>query len=63
MSDLLRAGEILRNRGNAELTFGRYVHLSRCKIARPITQSLSASERKLSSSVNCVIRWRSLALA
>src|SRR6266849_501911 len=43
---------------NAELTFGRYVHLSRCKIARPITQSLSVSERKLSSSVKCVMRWR-----
>src|SRR5712671_3290521 len=56
MSDLLRAGEMLCNPRNDELTLDPYVHLSRCEIARPITQSLSASERKLSSSVKCVMR-------
>jgi ATP-dependent Clp protease adaptor protein ClpS len=35
-----------------------HVHCSRCMIARPITQSLSVSERKPSSSVKCVMRWR-----
>ena len=35
-----------------------HVHFRRCMIARPITQSLSLSLRKLSSSVNWVMRWR-----
>src|SRR5262249_52794815 len=43
--------------GQLEPTFP-HVHFRRCSIARPITQSLSLSLRKLSSSVNCVMRWR-----
>jgi hypothetical protein len=35
-----------------------HVHFRRCKIARPITQSLSLSERKVSCSVKWVMRWR-----
>ena len=35
-----------------------HVQFSRCTIARPITQSLSLSLRKLSSSVKWLMRWR-----
>ena len=35
-----------------------HVHFRRCTIARPITQSLSLSLRKLSSSVKWLMRWR-----
>jgi len=37
---------------------GAQAHFRRARIARPITQSLSLSERKLSSSVKWVTRWR-----
>ena len=36
----------------------RYAQPSRARIARPMIQSLSSSERKSSSSVKCVTRWR-----
>ena len=35
-----------------------HVHCKRCMIARPITQSLSLSLRKLNSSVKWLMRWR-----
>ena len=35
-----------------------HVHFRRATTARPITQSLSLSLRKLSSSVNWLMRWR-----
>jgi hypothetical protein len=39
-------------------TGGDQAHFRRARIARPITQSLSLSDRKLSSSVKWVTRWR-----
>jgi len=42
---IAESGRCVCNPRNDELTFDPYVHLSRCEIARPITQSLSASER------------------
>ena len=36
----------------------RYAQFNRFRIARPITQSLSSSERNGSSSVKWVMRWR-----
>ena len=56
----LAAGRIvdIRRLGMVAASEAAYAHLSRCMIARPITQSLSLSERKGSSSVKCVMRWR-----
>src|SRR5262249_18537906 len=42
----------------ASPTRGYQAHFRRARIARPITQSLSLSDRKLSSSVKWVMRWR-----
>jgi hypothetical protein len=39
-------------------TGGDQAHFRRARIARPITQSLSLSDKKLSSSVKWVTRWR-----
>jgi hypothetical protein len=39
-------------------TFHVQAHFRRSRIARPMTQSLSLSDRKLSSSVKWVTRWR-----
>jgi hypothetical protein len=45
-----------RERANS-LDEADHVHFRRCTIARPITQSLSLSLRKLSSSVKWLMRW------
>ena len=52
---LARSGPIRNVR--YRLFEGDHVHFRRSTIARPITQSLSLSLRKLSSSVNWVMRW------
>ena len=45
-------------RGTGTTIEADHVHFRRATIARPITQSLSLSLRKLSSSVNWLIHWR-----
>src|SRR5262249_28159541 len=48
----------IRQHPTASPTRGDQAHFRRARIARPITQSLSLSDRKLSSSVKWVTRWR-----
>src|SRR5262249_8885111 len=47
----VRGAEPTRLVGEDDVLFAAQVHPSRVRIARPMTQSLSSSDRKLSSSV------------
>ena len=58
VEDLLNGIALASGLVNGAGSHHSYAHFSRSRIARPITQSLSLSDRKESSSVKWVMRWR-----
>jgi hypothetical protein len=52
-ADVVSMGNVSQWRAQGDQT-----QFKRARIARPMTQFLSSSDRNLSSSVKCVMRWR-----